>query len=107
HGLTADARKHRREVSAEGPGREVVLLVPAGAPRAGAVGGVAYRPEADEPGFILLTVTPPAITGRSLPRDLTFVVDVSGSMRAGVIDRARAAVDRLPPPTRPDAPLRV
>ena len=49
-----------------------------------------YAPSGEE-GFALITVTPPAIAARTTPRDLTFVVDVSGSMRGQKMEQARAA----------------
>src|SRR6185295_5716495 len=49
-----------------------------------------YAPGGED-GFALITVTPPAMTARPTPRDLTFVVDVSGSMRGQKMEQARAA----------------
>ena len=49
-----------------------------------------HRP-AGEDGFALITITPPSARGRTTPRDVTFVVDVSGSMRGEKLDQAKAA----------------
>lgn len=40
---------------------------------------------------VLLTITPPALSGPRLPRDVTLVLDVSGSMSGEKIRQARAA----------------
>jgi Ca-activated chloride channel family protein len=45
----------------------------------------------DGPGFALITVAPPAVRVVPTPRDLTFVLDVSGSMSGRKIEQARAA----------------
>jgi Ca-activated chloride channel family protein len=49
-----------------------------------------HRPDSD-PGFALITITPPASSGRATPRDVTFVLDVSGSMRGEKLQQAKAA----------------
>jgi Ca-activated chloride channel family protein len=45
----------------------------------------------NDDGFALITLSPPAVQPRAIPRDLTFVVDVSGSMSGEKIRQARAA----------------
>ncbi len=46
---------------------------------------VAYRPEADEDGTFMLMITPPAegALAKPVPKNVTFVLDVSGSMNEG------------------------
>lgn len=107
HRLDVRDDGERRRVHASGSAREVVLLVPAGARRAGSTGVLAHRPEPDEAGYLMLTVTPPDIRSASLPRDLTFVVDVSGSMRGEKIEQARAAGERLLETLRPQDRFRI
>src|SRR5206468_5940914 len=54
----------------------------------------AHRP-AGEPGYAMLTLTPGRIDAVSEPRDVTVVVDVSGSMAGEKIEQARAALRSL------------
>src|SRR5690606_34626016 len=107
HRLEVDDRGDRRTVQASGAGREVVILLPAGERRAGSTGVLAHRPEANEAGYMLLTLTPPAIRTSSMPRDLTFVVDVSGSMSGAKIAQARAAGERLLDTLHPEDRFRI
>ncbi|MEO8479006.1 MAG: VIT domain-containing protein [Gemmatimonadota bacterium] len=60
----------------------------------GLVGGtVLTHAEPGEDGFALLFLAPPAATEeRMVPRDLTFVVDISGSMSGAKMEQARAAL---------------
>ncbi len=55
---------------------------------------MAYKQGAD--GYFALTIQPPHgfDVGRSRPRELVFVVDVSGSMMGPPLDTARAAIER-------------
>ncbi len=48
-----------------------------------------------EEGFALLTLSPPAIAPRETPRDITLVLDVSGSMSGKKIQQAREAGKQL------------
>jgi Ca-activated chloride channel family protein len=49
----------------------------------------------NEDGFALITLSPPAVRPRAVPRDVTFVLDVSGSMSGQKIEQARAAGKQL------------
>jgi Ca-activated chloride channel family protein len=83
-------RGNRRHVSALGDARQVTILLPLRRTTSASVGLLPYAPGRED-GFALITITPPAIAARTTPRDLTFVVDVSGSMRGQKMEQARAA----------------
>jgi Ca-activated chloride channel family protein len=90
HELRIADRGSRREVTAVGDAPQVTLLLPLRRSSSASVVMLPYAPGGED-GFALMTVTPPAIEARTTPRDLTFVVDVSGSMRGQKMEQARAA----------------
>jgi Ca-activated chloride channel family protein len=90
HRLNVRERGGRRIVNAAGDGREVTILLPMARASNAAVSVLTHRPNG-EPGFALITITPPASNGRTTARDVTFVLDVSGSMRGQKMEQARAA----------------
>lgn len=69
---------------------EVTLLIPVRRSTSAAISLLANAPGNDD-GFALLTLSPPAVRPRPVPRDLTFVIDVSGSMSGQKMEQARAA----------------
>jgi Ca-activated chloride channel homolog len=91
HAVDISVRNGRRVATVEGDGAGVTVLIPSRRGSAAAIGAIAHAPGRDD-GFVLLTVSPPAIASAvSMPRDVAFVVDVSGSMSGGKIEQARAA----------------
>ena len=70
--------------------RAMTILVPVRREATATVGFLPYAPSGED-GYALITVSPPARLVRGSPRDLTFVVDVSGSMSGQKIEQARAA----------------
>ena len=90
HELRVNDRGARREVTAIGDAPQVTVLLPLRRTSAASVTMLPYAPGGED-GFALITVTPPAVSARTTPRDLTFVVDVSGSMRGQKMEQARAA----------------
>lgn len=90
HGLTVHDRGGQRLVRADGAEREITILLPLRHANAASVNVLTHRVD-DAPGFALITITPPAMRGATLPRDVTFVLDVSGSMRGEKLQQATAA----------------
>ena len=73
---------------------EVTLLIPIRRSTSAAISLLANAPGNDD-GFALITITPPVVRPRAVPRDVTFVLDVSGSMNGQKIEQARAAGKQL------------
>jgi Ca-activated chloride channel family protein len=69
---------------------EVTILIPIRRSTSAAISMLANAPGNGD-GFALITLSPPSIRPRPVPRDLTFVIDVSGSMSGQKIEQARAA----------------
>jgi len=73
---------------------EVTLLIPVRRSSSAAISLLANAPGNDD-GFALITLSPPAVRPRAVPRDVTFVIDVSGSMSGQKIEQARTAGKQL------------
>ncbi len=90
HSLETSRRGNRREVRVSGSSSEITLLVPVRKSSEPSISVLAYAPR-NEDGFALITLSPPAIAPEVTPRDVTLVLDVSGSMGGVKIRQARAA----------------
>ncbi|MEP6856942.1 MAG: VIT domain-containing protein [Gemmatimonadales bacterium] len=88
--FASNYRGSTRRVEIRDARGEVTLLIPIRRSIAAAISLLANAPGNDD-GFALITLSPPAVQPRAVPRDLTFVVDVSGSMSGEKIRQARAA----------------
>jgi Ca-activated chloride channel homolog len=88
--MGSDRRGSSRRVVVRDARGEITLLIPFRKSASAAISLLANAPGNDD-GFALITLSPPAITPRAVPRDLTFVLDVSGSMSGEKMDQARAA----------------
>jgi Ca-activated chloride channel family protein len=69
----------------------LTILLPLRRPDIASISVLAHRPLTDEGGYALIAITPPAAPVRATPRDVSFVVDVSGSMRGEKLSQAKAA----------------
>ena len=88
----ANVREVRVRGSAGGP---VTILVPVRQGRDASIGVLTHRPSGRDDGFALITVAPPAVRAAATPRDVVFVIDVSGSMRGDKLAQAQAAGRQL------------
>jgi Ca-activated chloride channel homolog len=90
HALRTEQDGDRRTVRIDGSAHDITILLPVSHTSAASVTMLPYA-AGDGPGFALITVAPPAVHVAPTPRDLTFVLDVSGSMSGRKIEQARAA----------------
>jgi Ca-activated chloride channel homolog len=90
HMLEIVRRGDHREVRASGSASEITVLVPVRKSSEPSISVLSYAP-ANEDGFALVTLSPPSLAQRVTPRDVTVVLDVSGSMSGEKIEQARTA----------------
>ena len=81
-------------VDAGGEGAAVTILIPSPRTDRAAISVLANAPGSED-GFALVTLTPPSGATATVPRDITFVLDVSGSMSGRKMEQARAAGKQL------------
>jgi Ca-activated chloride channel homolog len=94
HDLRVSDDRETGRVELSGGAREMTLLLPLLRGTRAAIGVLSHAPGREE-GFALLTLSPPAIAPRETPRDITLVLDVSGSMSGKKIEQAREAGKQL------------
>jgi Ca-activated chloride channel family protein len=100
HSLIATRSGSRREARVDGEGREITLLVPVRRLSEPSISMLTYAPTGED-GFALIALSPPAVAPRVTDRDVTLVLDVSGSMSGVKINQARAAGKQLLATLRP------
>jgi Ca-activated chloride channel homolog len=81
-------------VDAGGEGASVTILIPAPHTDRAAISVLANAPGSED-GFALITLSPPSGRVETVARDITFVLDVSGSMSGRKMEQARAAGKQL------------
>jgi len=94
HALATNRRGDRRIVSVTGSASEITLLIPVRRSTEPSISVLPYAPRGED-GFALVTLSPPAVAPVVTPRDVTLVLDVSGSMSGVKIQQARAAGKQL------------
>ncbi|MGH7651385.1 MAG: VWA domain-containing protein, partial [Gemmatimonadaceae bacterium] len=92
--FASNSRRSMRHFEIRDARGELTLLIPVRRSSSAAVTMLANAP-GNEDGFALITLSPPAVRPAAIPRDLTFVIDVSGSMGGQKIEQARAAGKQL------------
>lgn len=90
HAITITRGGGRREARVTGNAGEITLLIPVRRSSEPSISVLAHAVRGDE-GFALITLTPPVVAQQVTPRDVTLVLDVSGSMSGIKIRQARAA----------------
>ncbi|HVZ48873.1 MAG TPA: VIT domain-containing protein [Gemmatimonadaceae bacterium] len=91
HHLSASGHDgEERVLRASDATHPMTILVPVRRDAGAALSMLAYAPGGED-GYALITLSPPVQENRGAGRDLTFVVDVSGSMSGQKIAQARAA----------------
>ena len=108
HELDVEREGARRRVEVRGNARDVTLLLPLRRAGEASVAVLQHAP-GNEDGFALITVSPPRVLRGSAttPRDITFVVDVSGSMSGRKLEQAKAAGRQLLETLRPQDRFRI
>ncbi|MEO7966197.1 MAG: VIT domain-containing protein, partial [Gemmatimonadaceae bacterium] len=106
HSLRVRDQGKMRAVDARGSASDITILLPLRRANSAALSVLTHAPNGER-GFALITITPPAVSRRSTPRDLTFVVDVSGSMGGRKLEQAKAAGYSLLESLRPEDRFRI
>ena len=94
HDVSVHREGNHRIVELRGNARDVVLLVPVPRNSAASIGVLTHAAGSSEK-FALVTIAPPASGALTASRDVTFVLDVSGSMSGGKLAQAKAAGRQL------------
>ena len=102
HSIEVDDEGNVRHVDVRGDASDLTLLIPVRERNEAAISVLANAPGGED-GFALVSLAPPASLARAepTPRDVTLVLDVSGSMNGPKMEQARAAGRQLLQTLRP------
>ena len=107
HSIDVNDRGSSFEARVRGDARDATILVPVARANAAAISVLTNAPGREE-GFAMITITPPDRgNATSTPRDITLVLDVSGSMQGQKMSQARAAGVQLLQTLRPEDRFRL
>ena len=94
HEVQAHREGNQQVVEIEGGARELTVLLPVRSPREASI-AVLPQAEGGDGRYALVTLTPPSMNARRTSRDVTFVIDISGSMSGRKLEQAKAAGRQL------------
>ncbi|HTR77978.1 MAG TPA: VIT domain-containing protein, partial [Gemmatimonadaceae bacterium] len=103
HELDVSDDQGQRVVSVRGDARDATILVSLPTSTQPAISLLANAPGGED-GFALVTIAPPTNAARTddiVPRDVTLVLDISGSMQGAKMEQARTAGKQLLATLRP------
>jgi Ca-activated chloride channel family protein len=107
HSIDVVDRGSNFEARIRGDARDATILVPVARANAAAVSVLTNAPGRED-GFAMISITPPERGNvESTPRDITLVLDVSGSMQGQKMSQARAAGLQLLQTLRPEDRFRL
>jgi Ca-activated chloride channel family protein len=107
HSVDVSDRGSRFEARVRGDARDATILIPVARANAAAISVLTNAPGRED-GFAMVTITPPDRGNTAAtPRDITLVLDVSGSMQGQKMSQARAAGHQLLQTLRPDDRFRL
>ncbi len=108
HGIEVRERGDELEIthSGDGAARDFELFLPLRESHVGA--SLVAHASGGEPGYFMLLIAPPAARQQTpMPRDVTMVLDVSGSMSGLKMGQARDALDQILAGLRPQDRFRL
>jgi Ca-activated chloride channel family protein len=108
HGIDVNDNGSERRVDVRGDASDLTLLIPLRERNEAGI-SVLANAAGGEDGFALISLSPPAsfTRGDVTPRDVTLVLDVSGSMSGVKMNQARAAGHQMLATLRPDDRFRL
>jgi len=90
HRMETSRDSERRVARVNDATGTVTMLIPVRDAERAAISVLTHAPQGEE-GYALITLTPPALVRRATARDITFVIDISGSMSGQKLAQAKAA----------------